>query len=132
MPSSPHHRATLTPTRWPTRPTHISSLTRTGGVTGDSCYDLTVTASSDATMIGTTYAFGYNHRRPAAHTAESPTARGAEATPISPQQRDRVDRLPALQPVPAWFLGEPRPCPSRPARRDNLRRLPRGAARVRQ
>jgi hypothetical protein len=39
--------------------TYLFSFTGTGRETGDSWYDVTVTASSDPTMVGTTYEFGY-------------------------------------------------------------------------
>lgn len=38
---------------------HIFSFTGTGRTTGDSWYDVTVTACSDPTLIGKTYEFGY-------------------------------------------------------------------------
>jgi hypothetical protein len=38
---------------------HIASFTGTGRTTGDSWYDVTVTACSDPSLIGKTYEFGY-------------------------------------------------------------------------
>lgn len=38
---------------------HIYSFTGTGRTRGDSWYDVTVTACSDPTLVGKTYAFGY-------------------------------------------------------------------------
>ena len=38
---------------------HIYSFTGTGRTTGDSWYDVTVTACSDPSLIGRTYEFGY-------------------------------------------------------------------------
>ncbi|GIF25163.1 hypothetical protein Ate02nite_78930 [Paractinoplanes tereljensis] len=38
---------------------HIYSFTGTGRTHGNSWYDVTVTACSDASLIGSSYAFGY-------------------------------------------------------------------------